>query len=168
MILSRPPRYLTSVNGLEGTSYFIIGEVPIIVYSHIELRVKTHGALLIWQVLLSVSWAKYIHHDHPPPYKICPLPAQIVLIMCGLDTSTAVRVGARVDLFHESRGHWGSMVFMNPTVPESTTATHVRFTSASAEPISMRHKSQMLVSIQYVVNLQPSVNECNGTDNRQT
>ncbi|OIW29379.1 hypothetical protein CONLIGDRAFT_575812 [Coniochaeta ligniaria NRRL 30616] len=73
--------------------------------------------------------------------------------MCGLDTSTSVRVGARVDLFHESQGHWGSMVFMNPTVPESTTATHVRFTSASAEPLTVRHKSQMLVSIQYVVNI---------------
>ncbi|KAH8909223.1 hypothetical protein BR93DRAFT_539619 [Coniochaeta sp. PMI_546] len=76
----------------------------------------------------------------------CLLLAQAIGRMCGTDTSIAVRVGARVDLFSKSQGPFvGSLLFLDPSVPESTTATHVRFTSASAQPL--RHKSHMLVSI---------------------
>jgi hypothetical protein len=83
----------------------------------------------------------------------CP---NIVVTMCGLDTSTALRIGARADLFSESQGPWGSLLFINQAVPESSTATHVRFTPASGQ--LMRHTSQMLVSIQYAVKLQSRYN----------
>lgn len=66
--------------------------------------------------------------------------------MCGVDKSTADRVGARADLFTESQGHFGSLLFVEPDVPGSTTATHVRFTSAG-------HGSAMLNS-QFIISIQ--------------
>ncbi|KAL2162914.1 hypothetical protein VTH06DRAFT_6750 [Thermothelomyces fergusii] len=49
--------------------------------------------------------------------------------MCGPETpSTTPRVGARVDLSSPTgRGSLGNLLFLNPSAPSSTHATHVRF-----------------------------------------
>jgi hypothetical protein len=65
--------------------------------------------------------------------------------MCGVETSTVARVGARVDFLSESQDPVGSLIFLDPHTPDSTTATHVRFTSKT----SMRVEPHLLVSIQY-------------------
>lgn len=66
--------------------------------------------------------------------------------MCGhdTDTSTASRVGARVDLFSRSRGPLGNLIFLDPAEPDSQLATHVRFTPEDGVDAD----SQMLISIQ--------------------
>lgn len=76
------------------------------------------------------------------------LSTQSLSEMCGRDTSTAVRVGARVDLFSKgTHGPVGILLFLDPAAPESTTATHVRFTSSAGH--CLRATSPVLVSIQY-------------------
>lgn len=66
--------------------------------------------------------------------------------MCGHDTSTEPRVGARVDLFSSSQGPQGNLIFLDPLEPESRLATHVRFTPED----SLDSQPQILVSIQSV------------------
>lgn len=78
----------------------------------------------------------------PSPHQLL---AQTGFIMCGSDTSTTVRVGARVDLFSESQC-LGSLLFLDPSSPGSTVATHVRFAAACGDSGQVR--SQLVVSIQ--------------------
>lgn len=69
--------------------------------------------------------------------------------MCGHDTSSTPRVGARVDLFSRATsGPLGNLIFLDPSEPDSMVATHVRFTP---EDDGLDADSQILVSIQSVL-----------------
>ncbi|KAK1761971.1 hypothetical protein QBC33DRAFT_502067 [Phialemonium atrogriseum] len=71
--------------------------------------------------------------------------------MCGHDTSTTPRIGARVDLFSRATsGPLGNLIFLDPSEPDSTVATHVRFTP---EDDGLDADSQILVSIQSEANM---------------
>ncbi|KAK4191322.1 hypothetical protein QBC35DRAFT_487925 [Podospora australis] len=90
--------------------------------------------------------------------------------MCGPETpSHTPRVGARVD-FHSrtpGQGVLGNLVFLNPSTPSSSQATHVRFFSPSASPCSSRsstpdiedRQDQVLVSIHVSGDLTKSVQD---------
>ncbi len=51
-----------------------------------------------------------------------------VLNMCGQDTSGKARGGARVDFYSQIQGALGNLIFLDPAAPNSSVATHVRFT----------------------------------------
>ncbi len=77
--------------------------------------------------------------------------------MCGQETpSSTPRIGARVDFF-PAPGHTqshlplGNLLFVNPTSPTSSHATHVRFLQHHS-PLNNDDKNNnnaLLVSIQY-------------------
>lgn len=75
--------------------------------------------------------------------------------MCGPETpSSTPRVGARVDFFSRtSSGPIGNLLFLNPSSPSSSHATHVRFhqppRDGKLDP-SIDITDQILVSIQFV------------------
>ncbi|KXX78770.1 hypothetical protein MMYC01_204409 [Madurella mycetomatis] len=77
--------------------------------------------------------------------------------MCGPETpSSTPRVGARVD-FSSSSGTVGNLLFLNPSAPSSSQATHVRFhqpCQANLGP-SINTAEQILVSIQFVNPISP-------------
>jgi hypothetical protein len=70
--------------------------------------------------------------------------------MCGEQTpSSTPRIGARVDFFApSSEGHFplGNLLFLNPSSPSSSHATHVRFHHSRPSPLD----DSVLVSIQLV------------------
>ena len=72
--------------------------------------------------------------------------------MCGPSTpSSTPRIGARVDLSPPTgRGILGNLLFLNPTSPSSSHATHVRFHRAKPSPLVDNDDDSVLVSIQYV------------------
>ncbi|KAK4203012.1 hypothetical protein QBC40DRAFT_275259 [Triangularia verruculosa] len=76
--------------------------------------------------------------------------------MCGEETpSNLPRVGARVDFYSSStRQPLGNLLFHNPSIPSSSSATHVRFSSPSSacssrssSPIPEYRDDDVLVSI---------------------
>ncbi|AEO56668.1 hypothetical protein MYCTH_2301829 [Thermothelomyces thermophilus ATCC 42464] len=72
--------------------------------------------------------------------------------MCGPETPSATpRVGARVDLSSPTgRGSLGNLLFLNPSSPSSTHATHVRFHQRKEEPSPLGDRGDcddVLVSI---------------------
>lgn len=69
--------------------------------------------------------------------------------MCGEETpSNTPRVGARVDLYSPaSNSPLSNLLFLNPSAPSSSRATHVRFQPDSALTDEER---QLVVSIQSV------------------
>ena len=84
--------------------------------------------------------------------------------MCGPSTpSTTPRIGARVD-FSPAPGHnharlpLANILFINPTCPSSSQATHVRFVhpSSLAEDNNNNNNSSLIVSIQYAPPSYPS------------
>jgi hypothetical protein len=73
--------------------------------------------------------------------------------MCGEETTPTAtpRIGARVDFFSPT-GHLGNLLFLNPSTPSSTQATHVRFQQSNPNPRPSTPNDdddQVLVSIQY-------------------
>ncbi len=75
--------------------------------------------------------------------------------MCGQETpSSTPRIGARVDFF-PAPGHThshlplGNLLFVNPTSPTSSHATHVRFLQHHSPLNDDDNDSSLLVSIQY-------------------
>jgi hypothetical protein len=78
--------------------------------------------------------------------------------MCGEQTpSPTPRVGARVDFFSPPKqggrpgGHLplGNLLFLNPSSPTSSHATHIRFLQPTSTSSQQLH-NDLLVSIQYV------------------
>ncbi|KAK4138463.1 hypothetical protein BT67DRAFT_431070 [Trichocladium antarcticum] len=75
--------------------------------------------------------------------------------MCGEETtpSNTPRIGARVDFFSTSghNTHLGNLLFLNPSTPSSTHATHVRFQHHPSTPRQQQHpltpSARFLVSI---------------------
>ena len=73
--------------------------------------------------------------------------------MCGQATpSSTPRIGARVDFFSptnpgKTATSLGNLLFLNPSTPSSTHATHVRFQHPSPSNLY----DGLLVSIQYAL-----------------
>ncbi|KAK3937725.1 hypothetical protein QBC46DRAFT_392037 [Diplogelasinospora grovesii] len=77
--------------------------------------------------------------------------------MCGHETpSSTPRVGARVDLFSRSEGFLGNLVFLDPSIPDSALATHVRFTPRVGATMDDR----VLVSIHLTGDLTKPIEDC--------
>ncbi|GAB1314768.1 hypothetical protein MFIFM68171_04978 [Madurella fahalii] len=72
--------------------------------------------------------------------------------MCGPETpSSTPRVGARVDFFSRSSssGPVGNLLFLNPSAPSSSQATHVRF----HQPCQANHSSGINIAEQILVSI---------------
>ncbi|KAH8882292.1 hypothetical protein GQ53DRAFT_460056 [Thozetella sp. PMI_491] len=76
--------------------------------------------------------------------------------MCGPDTPSGPREGARVDFFSRARGALGNLVFLDPAAPNSSVATHVRFTPGDGVALS----DSVLVSIHVTGDMTKPVQDC--------
>ncbi|KAK0727604.1 hypothetical protein B0T26DRAFT_868862 [Lasiosphaeria miniovina] len=77
--------------------------------------------------------------------------------MCGEEhtPSSAPRIGARVDFFAQGRGPVGNLLFLDPSVPGSSRATHIRFSPRAGVALD----DGVLVSIHLIGDLTKPVED---------